>query len=264
MKILFHIYLNRFFHLGICLVLFTLFQYRFLGLEEDWHYLLLVLFSTVFIYNLHTLKRNDYHVSFEVQKITIYISLLALVGIAFINSSKTILYLIPAALISIFYVLPLLPGRKKLKEIGYYKILFLVLTLTYITVSLPLVLMNTKPFVLLLITVSRFLFLFVLALLFDIKDMQKDVSEGIKTIPSLLGIKHSLILSGLLLMIAFFLDFYMVFEFIVLMPYFLAMGFTYMIFFIFIFLSPKINHSKMYPFLADGLLALPYCFLYLI
>lgn len=264
MKKIFDFYCNHHFHLSLCLIFFTMFQYRYLGLDIDWRYIYYVFFSTMLIYNLHKVKREDYNLFLNIRKVIILFCIGSLIVLTIGQSLEKTIYLLPAAVISFLYVLPLLPGKKKLNQFGWLKIMVLVVTLTYVTTFLPLYFSETNINVLFLVSISRFFFIFTLALLFDIRDLEKDFSLGIKTLPSGMGVKNTFILAGFLLMMSFSLDFYMVYEFITLMPVFLSMAFTFIFFCLFIFLSPRIFSNESFSFWADNLLALPFCFLYFV
>ncbi|MBK7524913.1 MAG: hypothetical protein IPI53_12375 [Saprospiraceae bacterium] len=72
----------------------------------------------------------------------------------------------------------------------------MVVTLTYVTTFLPLYFSETNINVLFLVSISRFFFIFTLALLFDIRALEKDFSLGIKTLPSGMGVKTHLFWQG--------------------------------------------------------------------
>jgi 4-hydroxybenzoate polyprenyltransferase len=95
--------------------------------------------------------------------------------------------------LSFAYSLPLLPFRnkKRIKDFGWVKILVLTSVWTIVTSVLPILywdkLIMDYPFEILI----RFVFLFILCVAFDIRDMQTDLEADIFTLPNLIGLKNS-------------------------------------------------------------------------
>lgn len=111
--------------------------------------------------------------------------------------------------ITFLYSFPALPfGKKKrLKEYGILKIITLSLLWTLVTVWFPVNLMPYEPGLFWLVFAKRFLFMFVLCLLFDMRDTDIDREKGIKTFPVRFGIKNSYYLSYFILAIFLILSF---------------------------------------------------------
>jgi 4-hydroxybenzoate polyprenyltransferase len=111
------------------------------------------------------------------------------------------------ALCSLAYSLPILPFKNKprIKDFGSIKSIVLVTVWTATTVVLPFYFYNV-PFLDLYFEIARrALFLFVLCLVFDIRDKEVDIDAGIKTIPNQIGLnKTYFIIRGLLLAYVFF------------------------------------------------------------
>ena len=108
--------------------------------------------------------------------------------------------------ISSIYSLPLIPfGKKKrIKDFGLIKIITLALLWTIVTVWFPADQLNFDHFSFLLIFSRRFIFMFLLCLLFDMRDLEVDADENIHTLPVMLGIRRCYHLCYILL-IAFVL-----------------------------------------------------------
>lgn len=98
-------------------------------------------------------------------------------------------------LITVLYSFPFLPFRKKkrLKDFGLLKILTLTYVWTLITVWFPLANLTRITSDFQLVFAHRFVFMFALCLAFDIRDMEADGQEGIRTIPVKFGKKWSYI-----------------------------------------------------------------------
>lgn len=97
------------------------------------------------------------------------------------------------AVLSFAYSLPLLPfiRRKRLRDFGWIKITVLTSVWTIVTAALPMLYYQRRfaeyPLELLL----RFVFMFVLCVAFDIRDMQTDLEASIYTLPNRIGLKAS-------------------------------------------------------------------------
>lgn len=91
--------------------------------------------------------------------------------------------------IAFLYSYPALPFGKKrrIKEYGLLKILTLALLWTLVTVWFPVSNMVVDKTLYLVIFCERFVFMFVLCLLFDIRDIEIDMKETIRTLPVILG-----------------------------------------------------------------------------
>ena len=147
--------------------------------NKNVHYLLLLIGFSLIIYSLFSFHLRHFYV------------LSCLGGIAFL------------------YSFPALPfGKKKrLKEYGILKIITLSLLWTLVTVWFPANTMPYEPGLFWLVFAKRFLFMFVLCLLFDMRDMDIDRETGIKTFPVRYGIQNSYYFSYLLLVIFLILSF---------------------------------------------------------
>lgn len=91
--------------------------------------------------------------------------------------------------ITLLYSFPVFrfAGIKRLKDYGIVKIMVLSLTWTIVTVWLPVGGMDYDALIFFLMLAKRFVFVFILCMVFDIRDQQTDEAEGIRTIPVILG-----------------------------------------------------------------------------
>ncbi len=180
--------------------------------------------GTLFIYNFHRLFRmkaiyakhsSDRHNWIiknrnHVIALTLLGFILALAGgFAFFNK-ETIGILLPFVLISLFYVIPIYKKEGvwiRLRDVSYVKIFLVAGVWTFVTVCLPLVILPDFTFQSLLhpnITLTatnRFLFFFAITLPFDIRDLEHDRKNGVRTFASLLGVVGIKNLSRILLVI---------------------------------------------------------------
>jgi 4-hydroxybenzoate polyprenyltransferase len=97
----------------------------------------------------------------------------------------------PAVMASILYSLPLLPHKASgsLRKWGGVKTLLLAATWTYVTVIFTLLEANVPLSVLPIL--QRFVFILLLCLLFDLRDVDIDQERGIHSLATQLGSPHS-------------------------------------------------------------------------
>ena len=105
--------------------------------------------------------------------------------------------------ISVLYSFPFLPfgKRRRIKDYGFLKIITLALLWTLVTVWFPVNGLETDRGLFTLVFAKRFVFMLVLCLLFDIRDIAIDSKEHINTLAVVLGKKKSYLLSYLLLLV---------------------------------------------------------------
>lgn len=110
--------------------------------------------------------------------------------------------------VSCLYSFPILPftKKKRLKDFGLLKIIILALFWTVVTVWFPLSEQNVSGIAFYLIFLRRFIFIFLLCLLFDVRDVEIDKEEKISTLPVIIGIRNSYIICYILLLIFIFLS----------------------------------------------------------
>lgn len=161
----------------------------------------LVFGSTLLVYNTHYLiKKSELSDRFDWTQRNNYwhyffwltgLSLCA--GSAFFLPASVLRACVVLALLSFAYSIPLLPfiGRRRLKDFGFVKILVLTSVWTIVTSVLPMLYwersMADYPFEIAI----RFVFMFVLCLAFDLRDMQTDLDARIMTLPNRIGVKNA-------------------------------------------------------------------------
>ncbi len=167
--------------------------------------------GTLFIYNFHRLFRMKAiyakHTSerhawiIKNQRHVIALTLLGFIlaiagGFQFFTLERTWI-LIPFIVITLLYVTPIFKMGGtwiRLRDVPYVKIFLVALVWTFVTVCLPLVILPDFTFQSLLnpniiLTASnRFLFFFAITLPFDIRDLEHDRKNGVRTFASLLGV----------------------------------------------------------------------------
>ena len=156
-----------------------------------------IFFATLFLYAAHRIvgisRLKDfcdvdrYHIiaSFK-SHIFLYASLAAISGVyCFLQLPVPIqLALIIPGVFSLAYVIPFLGNQKRLRDINYIKIYLIAIVWAFVTVTLPALekQMATTPAVILM-TLERAVFIFLITIPFDIRDLKVDDFSDVKTLP---------------------------------------------------------------------------------
>ena len=155
--------------------------------------------ATLLQYNLHysakkKAVKNSQRLQWSLQNKRIHFVLLVLGSLLILFSFfsfhlKHFIILACLGGISFLYSFPFLPvGKKrKIKDYGFLKIVTLSLLWTLVTVWFPVNTMHVDNALFWLVFVKRFIFMFVLCLLFDLRDIEIDREEKINTLPVKLG-----------------------------------------------------------------------------
>lgn len=214
LKRIFDFYIFSNIHVALatfCLVKITLVS---IGISENntaWF----VFFSTLLSYNiirflrLETIKSWYYIWISKNKKALYFLSLLSffwLIYFSFQLRLKAILVLIPFTMATTFYVFPI--KKLSLRNVAGLKLFLIAFSWAGITVIFPLIqnymtLQNSDW----ITFFQRFLFVIVITIPFDIRDVDYD-SDTLKTLPQQFGISKTKIIGLLLLCIFFILEFF--------------------------------------------------------
>ena len=186
-----------------------------LGMQPQFHpYLLLIFFATLFDYNVHRLitvitnkeALNSQKHRWVKQHLYLFYLLVATSVIGFLCTifyadPKVLVTLAPISLITLFYSVPVFKNKKsifRLREIPCLKIFLISFVWSVSTIFLPII-QSARTFTkatILVMLLERFLFVFAITIPFDIRDMQADTRQRLKTIPLLIGKKNSMIVAN--------------------------------------------------------------------
>ncbi|HZL11749.1 MAG TPA: UbiA family prenyltransferase [Prolixibacteraceae bacterium] len=214
-------------YISVAAVLLTVESQIQLGMQARWHpYLFLIFFATLFEYNLHrlitvltnkeALNREKYRWVSENTRsfyILVFISVTGFIAVSLMATKEVLLTFAPIAALTIFYSIPVKANKNqlfRLREIPYVKLLLIAFVWSASTVLLPIVqsLESFNKTDVLLILLERFLFIAAITIPFDIRDLKTDRSEGLKTLPMLVGEKRAWLLSYLLLLSFFLISYF--------------------------------------------------------
>lgn len=138
------------------------------------------------------------------------ITLSALFGIvisAFNLNAKTLIFLVPLFLISVFYATPFSTEKKstkRLRHLPFLKLFLVAGVWTVVSVVLPQLEIDASQLFsaqLIFSCFTRFVFIFSITLPFDIRDVEVDKKNNIKTFPVVLGVKRAIQLDVTLLVV---------------------------------------------------------------
>lgn len=186
------------------------------GLDWQWSFLAFVFFSTLLTYSLHRIIgiRKTWESfptgRFEIIKsFRLHIQLYALiagVGLAiccFYIPFKQLLLFGVSGMIAFLYVLPVMHSQKRLRDIPYIKIMLIAITWSFVA-HIPLFsdhFTNHNNLVTGLSIFEKLLYIFLITLPFDIRDLDIDAHQNVRTLAAKMGAFKSYKLIYLLLVI---------------------------------------------------------------
>lgn len=168
-------------------------------------YTIFVFFSTIAMYNAHSIIGIEKVKSFENQGrfsvIKYYRQHIILYGLIGMIGSVIFFFLIPhrikflivvPAFFSMLYVLPIFANKKRLRDFHLVKIFTIAFVWAWTTAFIPEYLFNQSiQYSHLLSFAERFFFFLAITIPFDIRDLRVDRDTAVKTIPIMVGIKSS-------------------------------------------------------------------------
>lgn len=193
--------------IAVAATLFTRETYYLLGVEPQWSPLLVLVFlATLVVYNLDRLsgaaeedavEATARHRWIEGRQRVLW-SVTAAAGLGCVATlpflpMRVILALVPLAVVSLAYSLPVIWGKSgpyRLKDIAGLKIFLISFVWAGATAFLPAARALESPWNQQVgwVVLERAIFIFAITLPFDIRDMKRDRASDIKTVPLLIGV----------------------------------------------------------------------------
>ncbi|MDD7886393.1 hypothetical protein [Flavivirga sp. 57AJ16] len=219
-KQLFNFYLNSSIHVALSVFSLTWITLIEFGVPYDKSLLYFVFFASITGYNFvkyfGIAKFHHRSLTNWLKWIQIFsfFCFLFMCYYAFKLNAKTLICIVGFAIVTFLYAIPFLPKRffldkqHNLRSIGGLKIYLIALIWSGVTVLLPLI--NNDYGInmdVILTAIQRYLFVIVLMLPFEIRDLRYD-SLKLSTIPQRIGVKQTKIMGGILLLLYFFLAFF--------------------------------------------------------
>ena len=189
---LLYAFVNYAFFAACCASAMVVQSFFFLQLPVNIFVVGFVFFATICSYNFHFLvaKYTQLHlrISFATLGLNahVYCMLMAVIGMCIIFPySKLPFYTILFSLVCTgLYSLPLLPFNAiaLLKKFGYVKTFLLAFTWAYVTVYLPAASSNISISEIAYWMVHRFVFMLILCIIFDTRDIETDTIKGLHSL----------------------------------------------------------------------------------
>ncbi len=169
-------------------------------------------------------------------------------------SVEFILWLIPGGSIGAAYVIPFLSGNKRLRDLGWGKILMIGWSWAWLTSFIPLWYFAHVPLQMAIVNgLERMLFIIVLTIPFEIRDFKVDQSVGLITMPEKLGRGKTYRITVLFCVLIILLSAVISFHYIN-PPYVIAMTLTSLVVLPIIKYSYSIEDDFYFGGLIDGLM----------
>jgi hypothetical protein len=220
LKQLFDFYINSSIHVALSVVSLTWITLLEYNISLDITLLIFIFFSSITGYNfvkyfgLAKFHHRSLANWLKAIQIFSFFCFLLMCYYAFELSFKTLMCLAGFGVVTFLYAIPFLPkylfldSKHNLRSISGLKIYLIAVVWCGVTVFLPLI-ENSYSIItdVILTAMQRFIFVIVLMLPFEIRDLRYD-SLRLSTVPQKIGVKQTKIIGVLLLLVFFFLEFF--------------------------------------------------------
>lgn len=262
-------YLYSHLHIAICALALTIFSQLAVIHTIDPVFTSFIFAGTLCQYAIHRLigilklEENELDGRFAIiHKFKSHISFYAVLAAAaaayyfyHISLSQKTLSIIPIIL-SAAYVLPLLPGSKRLRDLPLVKIFLIATCWSFFTLIIPF-----YGFVdinlLLWLSFERFIFILAISIPFDLRDEQIDRKKKLVTIVTLLGRNKAILLSYILFSISAFVLLYSKVTSLITPYYFFPLVISYIVAILLVANITRDKDDSYYTGWIDGVMTLP-------
>lgn len=255
--------------IGLCAACMTAFTFELTGVADQYlHYIILIGAATASLYSIHkviglqkTLRLSNtgrYAVirqyQFHIRVYAVLWLLLTLWLFFPIARIDLMLWLAPGGLIAVLYVIPIFPGRKRLRDYGWGKIILLGLSWSWLTCIVPMGYFLEAPAVMVTLAgLQQMIFIMLLGIPFEIRDIDIDKSLNLITMPERLGKRKTLLVTILLIITSILITSYVAFYYGNL-PYGLAMSICCLVTYPLTLISYRRDDDYFYTGLVDGMM----------
>ncbi len=258
--------LNQYYYLALVTALITIFTYLSIAAEINYLYALLVGIVTHMTYNFHPLMQFSLPELNKKIRIRYIFYVIGLLIIGFITIYNASFYIWVA--LFIVCVLSLAYFKKvfgfSLRDHYLTKPLTIGLVFGICTALIPYLQSGYLIMESLGLTLGRIFFVTVLAIIFDIGDVNQDQLEKTTTIPERFGVLKTKILCSSLLGAAGIIESIGAWNFLIDLEGIVALCFSYFVTFMAILFSNTKRKSWFFTLFVDGIMALPLVIFYLI
>lgn len=161
-----------------------------------------------------------------------------------------------------FVDVPFLKHKRKLRDFGLFKTLFVAIVWSVTTVIVPLGSSFVEPDMMAFLLLRRFLFVMGLTMVFEIKDMKGDEAHGIKTIPLLIGVSNTKLAAQLMLLALIGINLLQYFFFDITAMNMMAVNLSLLVSIFCIQPLHEETSEQWYYFVLDGMMVLQFIFVY--
>jgi len=193
--------------IGLCAACITALTFELTGsVEQNVQYIFLVGTATAALYcghrvvGLHKtdlISTSDRFViirkyQFHIRVYAVLWGLLTLWLLLPMASLPFLLWMLPGGLIAFLYVIPFLPGGRRLRDLGWGKILLISWSWAWLTAFIPMWLFAESSIQMAVIHgLERMLLIMLIAIPFEIRDLKTDRSTGLITLPERIGMSRT-------------------------------------------------------------------------
>lgn len=194
--------------IGLCASSLTALTFEVVSdVSLQFPYISLIGVSTAALYSAHRvigLRKLTHVITFDrytiIRKYKQHIWLYCIIWIALtawfflpLINLKFILWLLPGGSIALAYILPLLSQGRRLRDLGWIKIILIGWSWSWLTAFLPAYYFGEAPLpISILIGIERMIFILAITIPFEIRDLTIDKSVGLVTMPSKFGMKWTM------------------------------------------------------------------------
>lgn len=227
--------------IGLCASCITALTFELTGkVEENLQYILLIGSATAALYTIHRVigLHKSAHVKnsdrftiirkylFHIRVYSALWILLSLWLVIPLFNLSFILWLAPGGIIAFTYVIPFLSGGRRLRDLGWGKIIMIGWSWAWLTAVVPLWYFTEASIQMTVIHgLERLLFIMLIAIPFEIRDLNIDKSLGLITVPEKLGSKRTRRIARIMCGVVIFLSLISSFHYFN-QPYVIAMALT--------------------------------------
>lgn len=203
--------------IGICAACITALTFELIGDvgQQQLSYVLLIGVSTAALYSGHRvigLKKVSHVTSNErynvIRKYKVHIWVYCVLWILLsmwlflpFASIEFVLWMMPGGSIAMLYVLPLFSKGRRLRDMGWIKIILIGWSWAWLTALMPALYISKEPvFISTFMSIGRMIFIIAIAIPFEIRDISIDGSVGLTTMPVYFGMGKT-IRAGIILCI---------------------------------------------------------------
>ncbi len=211
---LFKFYLDASIHVALALMSLVLVTFIYFGLDINWEVSLFLFLTTIASYNFikygveaekYIIVSNKYH---RVIQVFSFLAMIPALYLALSINLQVWLLLGILTVLVVLYAIPILPKEKTFRTWGMVKVMIVALVWAGITVVLPILSVDAPlDFDVWIETAQRFLFVLVLMIPFEIRDLEFD-KPNLGTLPQKMGIRRTKQLGYLIVFIALILTYF--------------------------------------------------------